>query len=433
MRSAARALTAVLCVALFLVPVCVLGGEIERRSLPNGVPVVVELRPGSPVVSVGVVVDAGTKRDPAGLEGLSRVTIEALAQGAESIPDSEMAVLRGRGGLDFRHGATRDIAFLGVRAAKPRFEDALRILSALLIEPRFAQDAVLSEIEAARAAVVSDEKKGFERTYSQVLSLLLGDHPYRHSVGTRRGLEALTREAVVDFHRRHYTTGNTVISIVGDVGDGHLDLLSDAFADYPRSPTPPPDVREPERGDYRMFEFRMDAGSGQAQRGFLVPGAGEGDAAALSVIESLLGRLRKGRIHASIGAWDCGSCGAFNHLLVDGGWFVIHAESEDPENALERIESEIERLKTEPVPPDELSVAKWRLKGLAAIESELGLDRGLALGWSELAGIGASYPDEMMEKVEAVDADDVMRVARRHLVGGAAVIMMPGKPRGRGI
>lgn len=432
MRSKTRTAIALLLAAIVPAASAVASG-VERHVLSNGMPVLVERLPDSRVVSVGIIVDAGTKRDPRGLEGLAWITAEALGHGSTQLDGDGMSELMESEAVEVRLGAVRDMAYAGARTGASGFEAAVGILRAMLVEPALTEESILSEVERARKTVADQEKVSFDHTYSRLLALLLGDHPYQHSVGTRRGLEALTRKAVTEFHARHYTADNSVVAIVGDVRDGFVDILEEQFADYPRGSKPLPPIPGPPTARGEKRTFHMEAETGRAQIGFVAPAAGEPDNAAVSVIESILGIGSRSRFKEAFGGQDCDICGAFYHPMLNAGWFVAHASGDDPIGALARIQSEIERLKTEPVPEEELTAAKSRLVGIMSLRSELGLDRAFLLAWSELAGLGPAYHDELKARVRRVDADDVMRAARKHLTKGAAVIMLPGRPRGTGV
>ena len=50
------------------------------------------------------------------------------------------------------------------------------------------------------------------------ITKLYAGHPYANfAIGTREGLKAITRQDLVDFHRRYYTADNLVIALVGDL------------------------------------------------------------------------------------------------------------------------------------------------------------------------------------------------------------------------
>ena len=67
----------------------------ERHQLPNGLTLVLAPRPGTPIVSIGLLVRAGPELDPPGRAGTAAMTAGLLAKGARR---------SGRGGCAHQQG-----------------------------------------------------------------------------------------------------------------------------------------------------------------------------------------------------------------------------------------------------------------------------------------------------------------------------------------
>jgi predicted Zn-dependent peptidase len=79
--------------------------------------------------------------------------------------------------------------------------------------------------------------------------------------------------------------------------------------------------------------------------------------------------------------------------------------------AMEVIAAELRRIATEPVDHDELSRAKENVKGRLALSLESTLTRMNRLGGSVLMGVPVLSLDEMVDRIDAVSADDVTVLA----------------------
>ncbi len=112
------------------------------------------------------------------------------------------------------------------------------------------------------------------------------------------------------------------------------------------------------------------------------------------------------------------------------GLFLLGAESHkaDPRAAERALWSEIVRVQYEPVGESELRRVKRRVESqrLYAQEEVLGMARTLA-GYEALGGY--ELTDTFMERLRAVTADDVMRVANTYikLAGAALVEYLPAQ------
>lgn len=99
----------------------------------------------------------------------------------------------------------------------------------------------------------------------------------------------------------------------------------------------------------------------------------------------------------------------------DPGLFCLYASCEKSkvEQVRKALESEIERLRNEPVPSEELELAKRLLLGLYAADNETFLDQAGTFGFYETLyslQLAFSYPEE----VSALTPEDLLRFARRY-------------------
>ena len=89
------------------------------------------------------------------------------------------------------------------------------------------------------------------------------------------------------------------------------------------------------------------------------------------------------------------------------------------------MRAQVERIRSERVSEGELDRAKTYLLG------QFGLDRrtNARLAWYaafyEAAGVGHDFADRYVRAIEAVSADDVLRVARAYLTSPTVVRLEP--------
>jgi zinc protease len=90
------------------------------------------------------------------------------------------------------------------------------------------------------------------------------------------------------------------------------------------------------------------------------------------------------------------------------------------------IDEEIERIKTEPVPAEELERAKEVCATTNAVyRKQTDRDMAAIAAGGELAGLGYDYMDDYVERINALTAEDVMAVADKYLVNPVIVIASP--------
>ncbi|MEX2355892.1 MAG: pitrilysin family protein, partial [Thermaerobacterales bacterium] len=193
--------------------------EIHRRTLDNGLTVLFLPRPDLPFVVMRVENGAGSARDPRGSEGLAALTATAMTRGTERLPASELFQMTDSYGIGLTADADSDTAQVGVRALHEDFSRGLDLLAEVVISPGFEGDEVakLRDQIISRLYEVEDDT-GYRAERALAEELYPDGHPYRHPVsGYPSNLAALSREAVQDFHRRHYFPAEMRLAVVGDL------------------------------------------------------------------------------------------------------------------------------------------------------------------------------------------------------------------------
>ena len=277
------------------------------------------------------------------------------------------------------------------------------------------------EIDGERAVIVEEIRSYLDdpAEYAQILfqQALFGDGPLgREICGDEAGIRALPAETIRDFWRATYRPANTVIAVAGDVGhDEAVALAADAFGTgngvvpgYAAAPALP-------AGERFAFGARRDASQAQLVVG--VPGIRRDhpDSWILSVLNAVLGDGMSSRLFLSVReelglAYDVSS-GLVDY--ADAGAVEVSA-GVDPDGlpaALDAILAELDRLRREDVPEQELEKAKAYLSG--GLELRMDETRHLAswIGGQEALHDRVMTLEEALAEVAAVTSADVRRVA----------------------
>ncbi|HET8579304.1 MAG TPA: insulinase family protein, partial [Methylomirabilota bacterium] len=102
-----------------------------------------------------------------------------------------------------------------------------------------------------------------------------------------------------------------------------------------------------------------------------------------------------------------------------------------PENAAKSeaaLKGELDRVQREPVPEEELQVAKSYLLGNLAMDRRTNARQAWYLAAYEIDGVGYEFLDRYVQQVRAVTAADVQRVARKYLATLRTIVVQPPKP-----
>jgi zinc protease len=428
-------------------------GGVVKRTLPNGVRVLVKQDATVPIVAYRAVWVGGLRYEDARTNGINYMIASLITKGtktrrAEAIAREVESMAGAIGGFSGRNS-------FGLRAEllSKNWERGLDILADCILNPTFPAE----ELEKERRQVL-DELHAQEDNLSSVAFRLFAEHlyrkhPYRFDVlGTPASVRGLSQRMLRDFYARHFPLATMTISVVGDVDPARvLEKMAGLFGGEPgatRSTLPVAPRRVPRddltrrRGTVEVHRYLTRQQSHMVV-GFPGTTIDDADRYGLEVLATILsgqgGRLfvelrdRKGLAYR---------VNAFSLEGIDPGYFAVYIATshENLPAALAGIREELRRIVEEPIGDEELDRAKKYLVGAHEISLQRRSALASTLAFHESYGLGYDEYRRYAGGVLAVDAAAVQRVAREYLDWDRAIIatVKPGdapaaeaKPRRR--
>ncbi|HRX71087.1 MAG: insulinase family protein [Candidatus Competibacteraceae bacterium] len=245
MRNRSSLLTPFLAIVLLLASgIAAAVPEIQHWRTANDVPVYFISARELPMVDAQILFNAGSARD-GDQPGLARLTNALLEEGAGDWSADDIADRLDRVGAQFSASSQRDSAVISLRSlTDPRYlQPAVETVARLIREPAFAPEAIERVRQQMLTALQERAQSPGAIAQDAFYRALYGQHPYGSPPeGTTASLKALTRAAVQDFHRRHYTAANARVALVGDLDRPAAERLANALVGGlpPGEPIPPP-------------------------------------------------------------------------------------------------------------------------------------------------------------------------------------------------
>jgi len=408
----------------------------HRHELRNGVVVFLVEDHSLPLVNVQLLVRTGAYLEPADKAGLAALTGSQMrAGGTTSMTaaefDEEAAFLAAQFGAYI--GSTQGGANLNCLAKD--LDACLGLYFDMLRNPAFQED----RLELAKSQSLQGMQRRNDSTGRiegrEWDRLLRGTEHFSTRSSTEASITSISREDMLAFHQQHFQPGSFMFAVSGDVtADEILAKLEEHMEGWAVDSTPVPEVPAPEftpqSGLYLVD--KPDVNQGRVSMGHMGGMRDNPDRYALAVMNDLLGgggftsRLMT-RVRSDEGlAYDVGS--GFGMGLYYPGIFRASFQSGSPTvaRAVAIVLTEIERMRTERVSQQELDDSKAsftetftrRFSSAAAVA-------GLFAG-DEFTGRDPSYWATYRERMGAVTADDVLRVAQEDLHPDRLVILAVG-------
>jgi len=267
--------------------------------------------------------------------------------------------------------------------------------------------------------------------------LLNGEDHFSSAQMTGASLKAITREDLAAFHARLLHPENLVVSVSGkfkkeamlDLLNRTLGALKPGAAAKATPKVPAPSFQR------RPGIYVVDKDVPQSLVRFALPGLRRTDPDwhAAQVMNQILGgsgftsRLMK-KIRSDEGLTYGIGTGFSDGAHWKGNWSgSVQTKNLSVAYVLRLALAELERLKTQPVPPEELAVIKDSI--VQAFPSQWGKKANVVnlFAQEQLTGWPENWWAGYREKIQAVTAEDVQRAARKYLDPAQLVILVVGK------
>jgi zinc protease len=249
-------------------------------------------------------------------------------------------------------------------------------------------------------------------------------HPYHWPViGWFADLDAMSLEDLQHHYDTFYSPNNATLVVVGDIkAESLLPTIKRLFEPIPRGPFPkqtlPP---EPEQRGERRFLLKREAQVPFVMMGFRVPNYSNEDSYALDILESILSHGKSSRLYQSLVYEQKNSLAVgaeYSLLQTDPGLFYFYSlmnPGAKVEGVEEAIQREIVRLQNEPPSEQELQRAKNQVEAARVFEQDSNFRHAMLMGQAESVGAGWRRIDQFVERIRAITAKDVQRVAKQYL------------------
>ena len=409
----------------------------ERRTLPNGLRLVVAPVHKLPVVTVVVVVDAGAAGDPAGREGLAQLTARAVLEGTEALGGAQLEERVERLGTSVNGSADWDAAIFSMNVVSSRLGEALALLGAVLTAPAFPERDV-ERLRAERLAEILQQRAEPRGLADEMLGRFVYAPESRYARpegGSEAAVRALARDDLLSFYRARYAPGATTLVVAGDVAADEAErLVARALGAW--AGAEPPKVTALDR-PARLTRAahlvaKADAPQSELRLGQVGLPRAHPDFFPSVVMNAILGGLFSSRINLNLReahAYTYGAHSEFAWRRQSGPWLVSTAVKSDvTADAAREVLGEIDRMRSAEVTPEELSLATSYLHGVFPIRYETAGAIAAALANLVIYGLPEDYFDAYRDRIRAVTAADVLAAAQRHLRPEELQLVVVGDP-----
>lgn len=396
----------------------------ERRTIGNGIRLLVAPVRKMPLVTVCVVVDAGAVADLPDREGIAQLAGDLLLEGTATDSGADIAVKFERLGADVDVRTDWDACVVSITALRQHLEPSVRLLGSVLRAPSFPPHEV-ERLKSERLAELLRLRAEPRALADDMFAHVLYQDCSRYTRplgGIERSVNATTVADVRRFYEARYRAQGVTLIVAGDVDvDDAERLAGAAFAEWTGSH--PPAARTDDAPARRERALHLvakpDAQQAELRIGHVGLSRPRPDYHAVAVMNAVLGGLFSSRINLNLREKHGYTYGAFSRFdwRRQAGPFMVSSAVQNEVVALaaKEVIGELERIRESEVSADELSLATSYLDGVFPIRYETTESIAEALVTLSVFGLPDDFHDTYCDRVRAITTRDVLAAARQYL------------------
>ena len=404
----------------------------EERLLYNGADLIVVPHDEQPYVTVNLVVRAGNAADPRNRAGVAAMVASLLNKGTDTRTALEIADATDHIGANLSAAAGDDWTNVVLGVVTSQLDAGLELLGDIVVNPSFPEE----EIDQYRQQTVTGLQvqlgsPGFlaSREFQQAV---YGRHPYG-LLPTPESIERIRRSDLIAYHLRHYKPTNSLVVVAGDVTADDIEArLNEALADWEPGPSRPPTYFDiPAREEKEIIlVHRPESVQSTILVGQSAMKGDHEDWMPLNLGSRVLGGASTGRLFQVLREDRGWTYGSYTSAVRkrDLGYFLANAEvrSEVTDSALAELLNQVDLIRSEPVPDEELSDVRDYLIGSfpRTIETPQAIANQVAT--YRLRGRSTEELVSYRDRVAAVAPEDIQDALMEHFDPERAVVVVVG-------
>jgi predicted Zn-dependent peptidase len=401
----------------------------RKTVLDNGITVISEPMDSVRSITLGIWFAVGSRDESEPEAGMSHFMEHMMFKGTPTRSARSISEEFDRIGAELNAFTSKEYTAYYSRFVDEHLHRAFEVLADMVVNSNLDDPSCISEREVVIEEIARMEDSPDDQIHELFSHALWPTHPIGLPIlGSRDTVGGFDHAQSVAFRSRHYVTGNAVVAAAGNVDHDELVALAETklagLCAGPRSIRP---VALTARSS-RLTVLPKETEQAHICYGVATMNAHHPDRFALSLLDGVLGGGMASRLFQEIREKRGLAYAVYSYsaLYQDTGEFAVYAGTR-PSNAEEvvgLIRTELDRVASEGVTPDELDRVRQAATGHLVLGMESTRNRMQRLGKNEVTGGEILSADEIMERFDSVTMDDLRRVSAEVLSAEKALAVI---------
>jgi zinc protease len=417
--------------------------EYQIATLPNGLTVVLEEDHSTPIVHAQLWYHVGSRNEKTGRTGFAHLFEHLMFKGSKNVePEGHTSMIASVGGQS--NAYTQDDVTVFWETVPSQYLPLVLWLEG----DRMATLRIDKDTFANERAVVKEERRmrvdnqPYGRLSEIIFDQAFSVHPYKHAtIGSMSDLEAASVDDVRDFYHTYYVPENATLVLVGDFDSAQaLQLVTQYLGRVPKAERPVPrDIpKEPPSTREKRMTLQEPWPLPAVVVAYHITYDGHPDSYPLHIASKVLSDGQSSRIYKKL-VYDEGIALAASgeaNIIEDPNLFYAVAfiqPGHRPEEAVDALIAEFDRLKAEPITEHELQRAKNQFARDYILGRESNKDKAMMLAHAVVIHHDIKTADGEFDIFQKLTTADVQRVARTYFTPENRLVLtlVPGTSAGR--
>ena len=397
--------------------------NVQRSVLDNQMVVLFSEQHQLPFITINLLFDAGSWRDPQEQPGLANLTSEGLLLGTEKYSleaiNQELDFL----GAELSTSCDRDFMTVSFRILTKHLDQGMELFNEVVIHPAYPQDQIQRKVREIQGALKSMQILPDYIADREFHRILFRPNPYGHPVeGSIESLTRMDRKSVIEFHKKFLKPNNAVLAIVGDVTSEELKSKILSRLEHWSADEPVPVTHFNKIFEEKKDSIRIDKPVAQAN---IVMGHGgierkNKDYYKVQVMNQIFGgsgftsrlfhqiRVQKGLAYSV--------ASAFVSRKYSGSMQItMQTKNSTAKEAMDIAMKVMKDMQETPPAEQEIETARQYLIGSFPMRFDSQTELANYLIQIEYYDLGLEYFEKYPDYIRAVSGDDVLQAARIYL------------------
>jgi predicted Zn-dependent peptidase len=393
----------------------------DLTTLPNGLRVISQDMPSLHSVTIGIWVDTGSRDEEPIEAGTSHFLEHLLFKGSETM--SAHQISEAFDAVGARHNAftSKEYTCYWAKLRDADLPLAVDILSEMVLRPAFRQEEIDSERHVVLEEINMNEDDPTDVAHEMFVTALWDGHPLAPPIlGTKESITGMSRDTISGYWARRYSPRSSVVAVAGRID--HDDIVEQIGERLGEWQGPALDRHEVEP----HVEAKVGLRNKDTEQAHLVLGTaalsrGDDRRWAHNLVDHILGGGMSSRLFREIREQRglAYAVHSFRMPFAETGAAAIYVGTTPRQTAevMKLVRGELDKLMADGVSDDELERAKGNVQGSLALSLEDSNSRMTRLGRNELTGIENLSVEEVVARIDAVTADEILELSREVYAG----------------